>query len=730
MASDGRPDFDPKEIARAAFPTAFRGYDQESVRRYLRGLAAAVAQAQQHGLIGSLRGLHDEAQLRVAELEQEAVELQDRVEELEGLLQDQPDRRAGAGGRPERELDEAELIAVLGQETARVLETARSAAADTVHRAEAEAAAATEQAGRDAQAAREEADAVLAAARADAGGIMAAASAEVRKSEARMKADTKRSRDQAKARADELVAEAQREAEAELAAARQRVSEIVSGAEQLRAELLGDLAQRRRASRQQLDRLVAARDRLGVALGAARSELDDIAAEIQLASPEQAEIDLTAGPEETGPPAAAELAELLARLEPDATEAAAASTAPSAAPSSSSTSSTSLTSSIAGPGTGASGGGGGRTTGVFVDEPSGSAGEGAIVGVTSGPAANGSDAAAYDDPDDVEHEHELDEQPTGVAGSLAEGTGGHGATVDVPVPGDDFGEAELDPAPDMVHPTWPERPGLADRPAPPASAAGDDDLFELDELGWSGGPLLGAGRGSLHRAAMRGDLPRNTPYGGNLPVPFEARDFALSRATPGFRRRLKRAVNDDQSDVLDRLRAGRGVVRPGELPVVDDQLDAYVEALRPVLVDMVRSGGELLDSLAVPTQAVENLCLQLAKHLVECVRLPTVDAIEEASTDDREAILDPIRAIYRDFRNGALPDLIDDALHEAFALGVYYAVEPAEMLIWIPDPRLDPDPICEENSAAPPLAKGTHFPSGHARPLSMPGCRCLALPMG
>jgi hypothetical protein len=43
---------------------------------------------------------------------------------------------------------------------------------------------------------------------------------------------------------------------------------------------------------------------------------------------------------------------------------------------------------------------------------------------------------------------------------------------------------------------------------------------------------------------------------------------------------------------------------------------------------------------------------------------------------------------------------------------------------------LDPDPICEENSAAPPLPKGTHFPSGHARPLSMPGCRCLALPLG
>lgn len=215
-----------------------------------------------------------------------------------------------------------------------------------------------------------------------------------------------------------------------------------------------------------------------------------------------------------------------------------------------------------------------------------------------------------------------------------------------------------------------------------------------------------------------------------LPTAFDGRDIALNRATPGFRRRLKRAVNDDQSEVLEALRAGRGTVTPAELPPLEHQLDVYIDALRPVLFDVVTSGAELLGCLDIPVPAVESLCLQLARHVVECLRTPSVAAIERAATTDREAILDPIRGIYRDFRNGMLPDLIEDALHEAFALGLYHAIDPSDQVLWVTDPRLDPDPICEDNSASRALPKGANFPSGHPRPLSMPGCRCLVIPAG
>ena len=143
---------------------------------------------------------------------------------------------------------------------------------------------------------------------------------------------------------------------------------------------------------------------------------------------------------------------------------------------------------------------------------------------------------------------------------------------------------------------------------------------------------------------------------------------------------------------------------------------------------MVAAGSEALNGPDASLEAVDNLCLQLGKHIVECVRRPTADAIESTTDTDREAILDPVRATYRDFRNTVLPDLIEDALHEAFALGLFAAVGDGEEVLWLTDPRLDPDPICEDNSASPALTKGTVFPSGHVRPLSMPGCRCLAVP--
>ena len=114
MASDARAEFDPKEIARAAFPTVFRGYDQDAVRRYLSRLASAVNRAQQLGLLGSVDNNQDGIPGREAELELEASELRARVDELEDLLRSAPGLDATPSSRlAARDLDEAELIELL-----------------------------------------------------------------------------------------------------------------------------------------------------------------------------------------------------------------------------------------------------------------------------------------------------------------------------------------------------------------------------------------------------------------------------------------------------------------------------------------------------------------------------------------------------------------------------------------------------------------------------------------
>lgn len=719
MASEARAEFDPKEIARAAFPTAFRGYDQDAVRRYLSRLASAIGRAQQLGLLDSVETEHDGVHSRETELELEASELRARIDELEDLLRSQPGLDAVHAPLVDRDLDEAELIELLGQETARILEQARSAGADIVHRAEAEAAAIKEQADLDARAAIEQADSILAAGRIEAEETRGAAAAEAKRSQARIKAETKRSRELAKSQAEEIMTEASAKVEDDLAAARSRANQIVSDSEQLREDVVGDLVRRRRIYQEQLDRMATARDRLAQALAMARSELETVSADIERPMVPAVDFDLDDDivlSEEQAEADANDVAALIAQF-------------PLA-----NTSSEPLDYSGTHPTED-------RVERAFSDE---------VVVLDDDDA----DTVLVDESDFVNDVDLSDPDDGGTGGeggddglkveylALGNGAGpaGHGPT------GSGDGSLTFGSGPDtLTLGSFDAAPvalqhsssnGLSNGSSPSALDASNAEVgvraneVTLDEYDLPMAPVMGGGPGAMHRAATRGDLPRTSPYGGTLPAAFEGRDLALTRATPGFRRRLKRAVNDDQSHVLDRLRAGRGELSADELPTIDEQMAGYVGALEPALADVVKAGGELLGSTAVPRDAVENLCLQLGKHIVECLRRPTIEAIETTTDTDREAILDPVRATYRDFRNSVLPDLIEDALHEAFALGLFNAIDQDERVLWLTDPRLDPDPICEENSAAPPLLRGTLFPSGHVRPLSMPGCRCLAIPIG
>ena len=92
---------DPDEVARRRFNTTFRGYDQAEVRAYLEQVAGVV----------------DEATNRIAALERELSTVR-------------------ATPAPTPKLDEASLTAAVGEETARVLQSAKDAAADIRQKSE------------------------------------------------------------------------------------------------------------------------------------------------------------------------------------------------------------------------------------------------------------------------------------------------------------------------------------------------------------------------------------------------------------------------------------------------------------------------------------------------------------------------------------------------------------------------------------------------------------------
>jgi DivIVA domain-containing protein len=206
--SFSRPDpSSPASVADAGFSTSRRGFDQQEVREFLRMVAAELGRLRE-------RERFLERELRTA--------------------QTNPDLSAAR-------LDDQELTRLLGEETARVLATARESAGEIRRKAEEAAAQLLNEAADEAARLREEAEVEASRRRADAGA----------------------------------------DAEAELAMAKQQGREMVNEARAYRERVLSELARRRELAREQIEQLLHGRDRLMQSFERARLVAVDVVAELQ-----------------------------------------------------------------------------------------------------------------------------------------------------------------------------------------------------------------------------------------------------------------------------------------------------------------------------------------------------------------------------------------------------------------------------------------------------------------
>src|SRR6476620_413164 len=205
--SFSRPDpSSPDAIASAGFSTSRRGYDQNEVRDLLRMVAAEMARLQE-------REKFLERELRTAQRGSTNVAVA---------------------------LDEEVVTKMLGEEAARILQTAREAASQIKIRSEDAAARMLREATDEAQRLREEAEVEAA----------------------------RRSQD------------ASADAESELVMAKQQGREMVNEARAYRERVLSELARRRELARQQIEQLMHGRDRLLQAFERSRLVAVDVMAEL------------------------------------------------------------------------------------------------------------------------------------------------------------------------------------------------------------------------------------------------------------------------------------------------------------------------------------------------------------------------------------------------------------------------------------------------------------------
>ncbi len=99
-------------------------------------------------------------------------------------------------------------------------------------------------------------------------------------------------------------------------------------------------------------------------------------------------------------------------------------------------------------------------------------------------------------------------------------------------------------------------------------------------------------------------------------------------------------------------------------------------------------------------------------------------AVADANGDNGE-LADAVRGIYREWKTQRIDEHLDDIARTAFGRGALAAVMPGTRVCWMVDPNGPACPDAEDNALAGEVAAGQPFPTGHTSAPAHEGCRCM-----
>ena len=144
------------------------------------------------------------------------------------------------------------------------------------------------------------------------------------------------------------------------------------------------------------------------------------------------------------------------------------------------------------------------------------------------------------------------------------------------------------------------------------------------------------------------------------------RDEMLTPVVSTLVRRLKRALQDDQNDILDRVRAGGGW-GPDVLPSTEEHERRYVTAAIEHLGDAARSGATFVGGKPDDAPPVDAVAGELAAAIVfPCAAASTAPQARSMSGDD-SALIEHVGAAFRDWKGGRVERLAGDEALAAFS---------------------------------------------------------------
>lgn len=210
--------------------------------------------------------------------------------------------------------------------------------------------------------------------------------------------------------------------------------------------------------------------------------------------------------------------------------------------------------------------------------------------------------------------------------------------------------------------------------------------------------------------------------------PFIRRDAAVTPLIVAAARKVKRALADEQNELLARL-TGRSVVRDlaAALGSPQDADQRYLDAIAEELGAAVDAGARSVEGS--PTPAARAAALADAGALFhDDVLVPLRERLARCVADadgDQGELTASVRVAYREWKNQRIDERLDDVVHLAYGAGVLAGVVPGSPVHWAIDPRGPSCADAEDNVLGGAVAAGDAFPTGHRCAPAHAGCRCL-----
>ena len=230
------------------------------------------------------------------------------------------------------------------------------------------------------------------------------------------------------------------------------------------------------------------------------------------------------------------------------------------------------------------------------------------------------------------------------------------------------------------------------------------------------------------RPTRRRRRGRSTRRRRPTPTPAPGATPCCARSQRELGRKVKRTLQDEQNDVLDRIRTVKGrPVALDVLPTTAAQVDVLAATLRgPVDAAVRRWSGRRRAPTRRRRPRRAAMVDGLAATMVERLHERLVDGDRRRRRTTTTSITQRLGARYREFKGQELDAIVGDTLAAAWALGVYDATPRGATLRWVAAVE-GQCPDCDDN-ALEPTREGRAVPHRAAAPAGPPGCRCLLVP--